>query len=1015
MALSLLASRAAGPLSSLRKFFANASLPCLRLDAPESRDAQFEALNDRIVPANFSLNGSTLNVTLFQDESVSLTATGIQQAADGAQLTLSGTLWSGEDMPPIVVGKGQQTLNFANNDTDVTKVNIIGLGNNSFNFGAAAVGFDSSLSIDFTNGNKITNDGEFIFDDDELNIVADGVSVTQQAGGTMDFGGTITVDLGMDGDLLLDVEENDFRGNKFVIVNADDVAVASNGGVIESDIVVDGKISGDLTATLLGAQLLSDIRIGENSPTFVGGETTLTTGANLLGLIFAEGDFVGPVNAYSKVTLAIGAVQIIDEGDLVLGEIDVDSPFFGSFIDLSGTSISQMGKLTIEPGSTGPFDPLFPTRVILSSSTGAGDIVLDNAENDFNGETVFLASQASNVSLRSLGDLSFDADNKLVIEDLTLVGEKSVDATDSPLTVFGLTSVEAGEDVLLDNGGNQLTALEVVQTDVDSVVNVVDTNSLTFFGEVAGKVSVETTGLLSLGGQGPLILAADKGGEFKGLTIDVLDAAVSFGTGATSLDVTTDQPVTVSSKDGLPILLVFEGGTVEAPDGIAVGTGAAIAGDGTYDVGAAGVSIAEGGAILATSVVPEPIFDFSIGSLAIMGDLSMSPLSFYGQDIAGTGEGEFDTVSVSAEADITGSELIIDLGPSYVAEIGDSFTILTAAILTGNFGNLDESGQITVDGVTFQVTTTDTTVDLEVVAITPPVPVDGIGVYRPSAAEFVFNTSNVFDFDANEFFTIGFGVVGDQGFVGDFTGDGMINVAVYRDNGPNDPGFFIINTSPISIDLFDPLAFVTTPVIGNGDEVPFAGDWDGDGDDDLGLYRNADSNFATINLAEIAPGQTGEVALGIVRNIVFGNPSSPTNPTDPPAVGNFNDSFVADQIGFGAQGTLDMADVDIASLPAGDSDVFAFFNPDPFVFGTTGDQQLNGNYSGDESGLDQRSVHRSSTATFSIASDTDVNLVFGLVGDQGLTGNWVGLPLPLVPATEEGMIDSFFSDDEEEG
>ncbi|WP_145261759.1 hypothetical protein [Planctomycetes bacterium Pan216] len=283
---------------------------------------------------------------------------------------------------------------------------------------------------------------------------------------------------------------------------------------------------------------------------------------------------------------------------------------------------------------------------------------------------------------------------------------------------------------------------------------------------------------------------------------------------------------------------------------------------------------------------------------------------------------------------------------------------------------------------------------------------DGIGLYRPSAAEFVFNTSNVFEFDANQVFSIGFGSVGDQGFVGDFTGDGVPNVAVYRDISPTEPGFFIINTSPIN--QFDPNAFVTTPQIGNGDEVVFAGDWSGDGIDGLGLYRNADATYVTIGLPAISAGQTGEITLGAIHNIVFGNPSSTGNPTDPPAVGSFRSDYAADQIGFGAQGTLDLADVDISTLPAGNHSITEFFNPEPTVFGTTGDMQIAGEWVEDDNGLDQRAVFRVDTSTFSISSGSQPNIGFGVAGDVGIAGRWVGLSLEA--ASEEGLIDQFFEE-----
>ncbi|PXF60541.1 MAG: hypothetical protein C4B59_09145 [Candidatus Methanogaster sp.] len=105
---------------------------------------------------------------------------------------------------------------------------------------------------------------------------------------------------------------------------------------------------------------------------------------------------------------------------------------------------------------------------------------------------------------------------------------------------------------------------------------------------------------------------------------------------------------------------------------------------------------------------------------------------------------------------------------------------------------------------------------------------DTIGVFRPSTAQFFLDYDNdgVSDMNAT------FGVIGDIPVVGDWDGDGGDNIGVFRQNH-SDSGltmFFLdLDNSGGSAD--QSVAF------GEPDDLPVIGDWDGDGDDNIGLYR----------------------------------------------------------------------------------------------------------------------------------------------------------------------------------
>ncbi|MDX1744503.1 MAG: hypothetical protein R3324_01080, partial [Halobacteriales archaeon] len=106
---------------------------------------------------------------------------------------------------------------------------------------------------------------------------------------------------------------------------------------------------------------------------------------------------------------------------------------------------------------------------------------------------------------------------------------------------------------------------------------------------------------------------------------------------------------------------------------------------------------------------------------------------------------------------------------------------------------------------------------------------DTVSIYRPSEAKFyIINElgSDEKGLGAADY-SFFYGVPGDVPFVGDWTGDGIDTPGLRRDSD----GFVYLrntNTQGVAdVDYF----------YGNDGDVVFAGDWDGDGDDTLGLYR----------------------------------------------------------------------------------------------------------------------------------------------------------------------------------
>ena len=160
---------------------------------------------------------------------------------------------------------------------------------------------------------------------------------------------------------------------------------------------------------------------------------------------------------------------------------------------------------------------------------------------------------------------------------------------------------------------------------------------------------------------------------------------------------------------------------------------------------------------------------------------------------------------------------------------------------------------------------------------------------------------------------------------------------------------------------------------GNPRDVPFSGDWNGDGVDTLGLYRRSNGfvylrNSNTQGVADIS--------------FYFGNPG------DLPVVGDFNGDGV-DTVSIYRPSEqrfyiINRLGADGAGLGAADYS---------FVFGNPGDRPFTGDFDGD--GIDTIGLHRPSTGRVLLHNansdgSADVEFVFGNPGDKLIAGDWNG-------------------------
>ena len=106
-----------------------------------------------------------------------------------------------------------------------------------------------------------------------------------------------------------------------------------------------------------------------------------------------------------------------------------------------------------------------------------------------------------------------------------------------------------------------------------------------------------------------------------------------------------------------------------------------------------------------------------------------------------------------------------------------------------------------------------------------------VGLYRQSDGYVYLRNSNTTGVADNRFY---FGIPGDIPVVGDFNGNGRDTVSVYR---PSQQRFYITNKLGNEDNAF---VAEYSFVFGSPGDVPFAGDWNGDGVDTPGLRRPSD-------------------------------------------------------------------------------------------------------------------------------------------------------------------------------
>jgi hypothetical protein len=230
---------------------------------------------------------------------------------------------------------------------------------------------------------------------------------------------------------------------------------------------------------------------------------------------------------------------------------------------------------------------------------------------------------------------------------------------------------------------------------------------------------------------------------------------------------------------------------------------------------------------------------------------------------------------------------------------------------------------------------------------------DTTGVFRPSNGLLYLKNTNATGFAD---VAINYGTGGDYPVVGDWDGDGDATIGIYRNSS-----FYLRNSNTLG---FADLVFA----FGQLGDQPVAGDWNGDGTDTIGIYRPS----------------TGQFLL-----------------RDDNSAGTADYSFYLGNVGdVGIAGDWTAKGFDTVGVFRPSNGIIFLKNTNETGFadialnyGLAGDQPVVGDWDGN--GTDTIGVYRN--AQFLLRNSNDIgfaDLVFALgnPGDMPIAGDWDGLP-----------------------
>jgi hypothetical protein len=228
---------------------------------------------------------------------------------------------------------------------------------------------------------------------------------------------------------------------------------------------------------------------------------------------------------------------------------------------------------------------------------------------------------------------------------------------------------------------------------------------------------------------------------------------------------------------------------------------------------------------------------------------------------------------------------------------------------------------------------------------------DTIGIYRPSAGSAFLRNSNT---TGNADLQFQYGSPSDVPLAGDWNGDGFDSLGVFRN------GIFLLRNSN-SEGFADIVIAYGAPT-----DIPLAGDWDGDGIDTIGVFRPSTQEFFLRN--SNTPG---------APDLIFRYGDA----GDLPIVGDWNGDGI-DTVGIRRGITFFLRNAN----STGNADI-------SFVFGSPDDLYFVGDFDGDR--IETVAVYRAGTVLIkntNTGGNADIQFTYGAAGDIPLAGDWDNQP-----------------------
>jgi hypothetical protein len=312
----------------------------------------------------------------------------------------------------------------------------------------------------------------------------------------------------------------------------------------------------------------------------------------------------------------------------------------------------------------------------------------------------------------------------------------------------------------------------------------------------------------------------------------------------------------------------------------------------------------------------------------------------------------------------------------HVDTIGSNYDTVLAiwAGTSGHFILVACNDDISLNNLQSEVTFTaqaNTNYYLEIISFTQPAPhalaggilnfhanlvqpsLDSTGVFRPSNGLLYLKNTNTSGYAD---IAINYGTGGDYPVTGDWDGNGTDTIGIYR-NG----SFYLRNSNTVG---FANLVFP----FGTPGDQPIAGDWNGDGIDTIGVYRPSTGQFLLRNSNTAGPAEMS-FYLGNVGDVGI--------------AGDWNgDGIDTTGVFRPSNGVIFLKNTNATGF----ADI-------ALNYGLPGDQPVMGDWNND--GIDTIGIYRNGTfylRNFNTNGFANIVFALGNPGDMPIAGNWDGLP-----------------------